>query len=181
MAHLQVQVDSLERDVAALAALARRNYEDASRDFTLMALGNIARVLGEPLDTQYGPKYQLKVETPGGTVSVFVDDNGGYQTASIGGREVMNTHPANHRFIPGPWVGAVLALASQAEEGALQQRLEEAKAAAEEAMARAGVVGKCVRCGGWVGLFDSFSGSGETLAHNLCFDVTGSSQNGKEG
>lgn len=100
----------------------RKLYKDNTENGNIHKLYTIARMLGEDVRHNYGPKYTLR---DGGTV-IYVDDYGGYMTTSVEGKLKVSTH--NEKlYVPGEWEEIITRLFPEAEK-----RLNELKQTTED-------------------------------------------------
>lgn len=81
-----------------LKALKTAWYETADKDGTLLLLADIARKLGEKVNTTYGPKYRFTEDN----IEIYVDDYGHYMTIYIDSKLKVSTH--NEKlYVKGDW------------------------------------------------------------------------------
>ncbi len=95
-------IDELQKIKAAL-------YDNARKDGTIGKIAFVCRELGAPVNSRYGPKYELNVEA----LRVYVDDYGNYMTVKDAQGLLCSTH--NERlFASGDWHLPILALHEEA-------------------------------------------------------------------
>lgn len=63
-------------------------YNEANANGNITKLAEIARVLGNPLNHNYGPKYRFQEDS----VEIYVDDYGHYMTVKDGEKLKVSTH-----------------------------------------------------------------------------------------
>lgn len=96
-------------------------YNDNSKNGNISKLYAIARLLGEDVRHNYGPKYMLQ----DGFIQIYVDDYGGYMTVHEGLKLKVSTH--NEKlYVPGEWEEIITRLYPIAKEK------QEAQKAAKE-------------------------------------------------
>lgn len=106
------ETDTLRTAVESLIVSQRSIFEQAVKSGVVRAITDIARTLGNRLNANYGPKYQLECKD---RIVVYVDDYGHYATVKQNGHLIMSTH--NERlFVPGSWVEDVLALKPESDQ-----------------------------------------------------------------
>lgn len=109
-----------------LRELKRQRYQQALRDGSISKCIFVAKETGE-MDACV-PKYLRKMEG----LELYVDDVGGYATATYKGKMVMSTHPRTQLFTPGDWMQIVemeytLALAKKLAKEARERERERQK------------------------------------------------------
>ncbi len=106
--HIEVESSRLVRlvttkSIEELQELKKETYKNASDRGILSLIAKVARVLGEQVRHNYGPKYRYS--TP--DIEIYVDDYGNFMTVNVGDCKVCDTHPNSRLFVPGPWLVAI--------------------------------------------------------------------------
>lgn len=87
-----------EMSISELEAHKRNLYKENNDNGNISTLYTIARMLGESVSHNYGPKYLFKL----GNLVIYVDDYGGYMTVHVDGKLKVSTH--NEKlYAPGEW------------------------------------------------------------------------------
>jgi len=90
--------DLNEMTVTELLEYKQKLYKDNTDNGNILKLKMIARVLGDLVPHNYGPKYLYK----NGDIEIYVDDYGGYGTVHVGGKLKVSTH-TEQLYAPGEW------------------------------------------------------------------------------
>lgn len=115
-------MDLQKMTIEELEQLKKKWYKDNQENISLIC--GITREIGEHVNANYGPKYQLSItDDDGKSIKSFVDDYGHYSTVHIDNKLVMSTH--NERlYIPGKWVNKILDLLPKAQESEQKRKSE---------------------------------------------------------
>lgn len=85
-------------------------YNDNTQNGNIRKLYMIARMLGEPVRHNYGPKYLYKE----GDIEIYVDDYGGYMTTNVNNKLKVSTHN-DKLYVPGEWEEIINRLSPEAQ------------------------------------------------------------------
>jgi hypothetical protein len=81
-----------------LEDLKKKLYKENTDNGNIEKLYTIARMLGDHVSHNWGPKYLYK----NGEIEIYVDDYGHYMTVCVGGKLTVSTH--NEKlYVPGEW------------------------------------------------------------------------------
>jgi hypothetical protein len=117
-----------------LEDLKKKLYKENTDNGNIKKLYTIARMLGEHVNANYGPKYLYKK----GETEIYVDDYGGYMTVQVGDNKKVSTHFCNNLYVPGEWEAIITEVYPSAKEKLEANKLQTEQRAKSDLLSQLG-------------------------------------------